>query len=109
MDSMWAEYMKEEYGRECLNNKHGFITYKIHDKECMIYDLYINPKSRNQGQGLILTDAVHNAAKANQCSTLTCLVDTSNTKGTGLCITYIKHGFKIIGANNNQIVMAKEL
>jgi len=62
MDSMWAEYMKEEYGRSCLDNKHGFVTYAVHDKECMIYDLYIKSESRGQGKGIVLTNAVHSVA-----------------------------------------------
>lgn len=112
MDFMWKDYMQEEYGRTVLDNKHGFISYKIHNKECMIYDLYVKPESRKGKNGLILTEAVQSDAKARNCEWVTCLVDVHGSnavKGTKLVNTYIKYGFSIVGSDNDQIVMKRKV
>lgn len=110
MDSMWKDYMKEEYGREVISTLQGFISYKIHDKECMIYDLFIKKESRNVGAGKNLTDLVFFKAIESGCDAVTCLVDVhgvNSIKGTALVKTYSNNDFKIIGCDNDQIVMKR--
>jgi len=79
MDSLWVDCMKEEYGREVYMTAAGFVSYKIYEAECKF---------------------------------VTCLVDVNGdkaTKGTMLCSTYMRYGFKIVGCDNDRIVMKRDI
>lgn len=110
MDKHWEKYMLEEYGRSIISNDKGFISYCIHDKECVIYDLFIDTKFRNSREGINLCTQVFSIAKSKECEFASCLVDLDDSlKGTKLCKTYIEYGFNITRVINNQLVMVKEL
>ena len=44
---LYADYIKEREGKECMYNDDMFITYKIYEDDVSIIDIYACPKIRN--------------------------------------------------------------
>ena len=112
MDSLWVDCMKEEYGREVYMTAAGFVSYKIYEAECLIYDLFVEKSLRGCSEGQRLTNKLFEIAKEAECKFVTCLVDVNGdkaTKGTMLCSTYMRYGFKIVGCDNDRIVMKRDI
>jgi ribosomal protein S18 acetylase RimI-like enzyme len=70
MSSLYAQYIKEREGREIIEKRWGFITYKIAGEECDIDTVYIVPEYRNAKAASSLTESVIEIAKAAGCKTL---------------------------------------
>lgn len=106
---MYKDYMLEEYGHEVISTDNGFITFSHHeDGECVIHDLYVRPDSRKSGEGISLCNKVFEDCKRRGFNKVGCFITVSD-RASSLVPTYIKYGFKIKSAINNQIVMIKEL
>jgi ribosomal protein S18 acetylase RimI-like enzyme len=110
---MLKDYMMEEYGRDSIVSDKGFLTFSRHDGgECVIHDLYVRPDSRMSGEGISLCNKLFKQVKEEGFTKVGCYIDNSvksAEKTTALISTYIKHGFKVINAVNNQIVLMKEI
>lgn len=49
---LYADYIKEREGKECVWNEHCFITYKIYDDSVSVIDIYSSPEIRGTGEML---------------------------------------------------------
>ena len=59
---MFADYCLETYDIHTISNETGFITYKVVDTVCRIYDIYIAPAHRSKYNASILGKKVQISA-----------------------------------------------
>lgn len=111
--SLLADYNKERAGRDTIESRRGFLTYKAlptdeEPKEYRIFDLYVVPKYRRVGEAAKMADQVASIAKQNGCKILTGSVDTTANGSTESTKVLLAYGFKILRAEGHMIYFLKE-
>ncbi len=103
----YKSYLVERQDAKVLDRPEGFIIYRILDKECFIVDMFILKNHRNTE---VLSDLFSDLQiLAKGCDTITGNIHLSD-KGCNRTINAaFKLGFKVIQANNNCLLIAKEL
>lgn len=105
----YAKYIKEKANHELFENEFGFITYEI-SKDCVhIHDLWIDPDYRIKGHASNLVEVVIGQGEVNGCKYLTACVQINSNNVTDTLKAQLHYGFLVVGANENEIKLAKEL
>lgn len=68
--TLYAEYIKEREGFECLEYERSFITFRIDGKCCYIRDCYIKDGFRKSGLLRMMCQSVADLAKDRGCDHL---------------------------------------
>lgn len=106
--SLYAQYVKEKYGHECIENEHGFLVYQLCGLTCNIELLYVDKDHRLSGVAkTMVNQLVQSLPKRIKC--LSCEIDT---KGNGAFDSYAaiaKYGFEVLNTRGHHIVMVKYL
>ena len=107
--SKYSRYIREKAGHELIENDFGFITYEL-GRECVhIHDLWVDPDFRVKGHGSDLVGMVIEQGRINGCKYLTACLQLSANNVTETLKAQLHYGFLIVGANENEIKLAKEI
>lgn len=107
--SLWAKYVKERDGRETIENENGFIVFLFKGEECYLEDIYVLPEKRLSGIGSSLFAMAEERARQQGCKFLSSQIIPSEAQATGSMAAHLAKGFRIYAAQNNRIIMFKEL
>lgn len=107
MTSLYAKYIKEREGSDILENKYGFISYKITKTSVgnimFVEDLFILPEYRRLREGSSLCNTLIDLAKKENCKQILSGADP-NTNGVTDAVKFqLKMGMKILNINNGMI------
>jgi ribosomal protein S18 acetylase RimI-like enzyme len=105
----WSMYFKEREGFETIENEIGLAAYRINGEECYIKEIYVLPEFRKSHAGSGLADSIVKIAKDKGCRMLTGSVVPSTVGASVSMMAMLKYGFKIHSAQNDFIVMSKEI
>jgi hypothetical protein len=106
--SLYAQYVKEKYGQECIENEHSFVVYKITGRVCMIELLFTDMKHRRSGHALSLMNNLVSALP-DTVKLLGCEIDTSAYNGLSSYAAVKSYGFELLNTRGSHIVMVKYL
>lgn len=114
MHEMFHDYFQTEYGREVIQNEFGFITYYLNPDniECLVADLYTKPEFRKTFEAKKLFTQVVNIAKEKGYSFVTANIACKKgdpNKATKLAKCYLSLGFKIAGANYDNVLLMMDI
>ena len=59
---MFADYYLETYGIHTISIEEGFLTYKVKDNICTVYDIYITPAARLNHSAMKLAEMLQISA-----------------------------------------------
>ena len=105
----YAKYIKEKANHELIENDVGFITFEI-GVECVhIHDLWVDPDFRIKGHGSELVSKVIEQGKLSGCKYLTSCIHLKSNNITETLKAQLHYGFLVVGGNENEIKLAKEL
>lgn len=107
--SLFKQYVTELTAQNVLENDIGFIRYEIKGLECFIHDVFIIPKFRESGYCYDMADEVSKIAKSSGCQVLIGSVIPTNTNSTKSLKVLLGYGMKLHSAQNNFIMLSKEL
>lgn len=106
---LFKQYLAEREGKQVLENKTGFIIYKLFEKECFIADMFILPENRSsQALSLFINELV-GIAKKHGCECITANIHVADSANQKTLRAALKMGFNIFAANNNVIMISKDL
>lgn len=108
-DSLYAKYIEEREGAKIIENDYGYLTYKLRSPECFLANIFVLPEYREEGIGGVLLSALEKEAKINACHVITANIDLKSKLATGTLIAAVKAGFQVISANNDILLIAKEI
>lgn len=100
---LYAEYVKEAYGRECIENEHGFITYSINGEVCHLDVLYTKKSSRKTGHAGSIYEIFLSKLPPN-VKILICEVDTKSNDPEQSLIVIFSRGFKVLDNNKDRYI-----
>ncbi len=107
--TLYAEYLKESFGRYIIEKDYGFITYDlIEDKICTV-DGYIKPEFRKQGLASKMMDEVVEIGKLNGKKYLCCPVNSLIKTAEISHISHKAYGMKLYKIDINNIIYIKEI
>lgn len=94
MKSLYAQYIKEREGKEVIEDRFGFIVYKIEEDCAAIFEYFTLPKRRKKGRGFAMADEVFKICKKKGVEVVFCQSD-ERAKGWEIAnLTILKYGFK---------------
>lgn len=106
--SLYAQYAKEKYGHEVIEDEHCFIVYQLYGVTCNIELLYTDRESRMTGRAkAMVNDLVSRLPKHIEC--LSCEIDTQSRGAIDSFAAISSYGFKILNTRGHHIVMVKYL
>lgn len=105
----WARYLNERYGHESIEEDWGFVTYKIVPPFIALEDLYIVPEQRQRGAGTKALKKIEDIGRAHQATHVWAQVQLMDRGSTESMKAILAVGFKMIEAQNNRIVLHKEI
>jgi predicted GNAT superfamily acetyltransferase len=108
-ETLFANYLLEREGAKILENESGFLIYKITGEECFIKDLCVSKDVRQQSKCRDLIASLSGIAKQAGAKYLT---GNIFIKDKGHMVTLIAAhalGFKLVGANNDVLMILKDL
>lgn len=105
----YASYLKEKADIELIEHEYGFVSFSILNGHAYIHDMWVDKDHRNKGIGSKLLKEVEIIAWSFKCKfVLSSVQINSNAMNEALLAQMLK-GFKIIGANEKEIKLAKEI
>lgn len=110
--SHYAEYMKEAFGREIIEDESGFITFhRLPDALhiCYFVDIYVAPAFRKQGHVVKLEGMATEWAKAQGCTKILGSVNMRLGTPERSMVEMIKLGYKLSHVNGEMIYFYKDI
>jgi len=109
--NMYKDFIKERTDCEFieLDNK-GWASYRINDKICTLYNVYVVPEERLKGTSQQLGVEVENIAREKGCKILITKVELTKEDGDRANLySILKFGFKLKSSGTNYLVFVKEI
>lgn len=107
---MWAAYNKERLGLDqIVEPDRGFIAYRIIPPVLHIEDVYTVPTERRSMVALSLSNKVISLAREQGCNTAQTRVWVGSSGAERAMRVNMACGFKLIAAENNCIIMQKDI
>ena len=107
--SLYAQFLYEREGKECIETKEGFITYVINGEECYIETVYILPLYRRLNMAANLANQVVEVAKTMGCKFISGSVDPTAKAATESTKVLLAYGFKMHSIKNGLIWFTKRI
>lgn len=106
---MFFDYIKEREEKDVVKSEFGFMTYRIFGEEMHIYDMYVIPDKRKNGECWNLFFELLEIAKAHKVKYMVGQVVPSMHGSTVSLQTILAAGFKLFKAIEDRIILIKEL
>lgn len=106
---LFKRYLLERENKQVIQNETGFIIYKLFEKECFIADMFILPENRSSQALSLFINELSGIAKKHGCVCLTANIHVADSANQKTLRAAFKMGFTIFAANNNIIMISKDL
>lgn len=107
---LYRDYLLSHEGKHTIEIPNlGFIVYMIVDGVVHVDILYVDPKFRRQGSGTLLMNKILETHKSENLKAVTCVVDTKLNSPTESLKAILSYGFEVVGVNDHEILLYKEL
>jgi len=108
--SLFADYFKEFFGDETLENEFGFVIYRyLGADQVYIVHIYVDPKCRKSGVASALADKVAFLAKERGCKELLGSVVPGAKHSTTSLQVLIGYGMELKRIQDNMLIFSKEI
>jgi hypothetical protein len=104
---MFEKYMKERQNAECIKNEKGFLFYRIQNDECYIVDIFIEESFRKTSASSEIIGELESRVQGSKYISGNVYLSDPGCHRT--LKAAFKQGFKIHSANNNILLIVKEL
>ena len=106
---LYRAYLKEREGLDVLEVDHGFMVYKIGEREAWISDYYVHPDHREKGIGHAMADCVLQVCKDRGVGHVYCQID-HNANGVELSkLTIERYGFERAWEEGSLVIYKMEV
>lgn len=109
MKSLYGQYIKERQGTEIIEDSRGFCTYFYINDGVYLQDIYVAPSHRHEKVASQYADKIAIEAKEKGFKKMYgSVVPTVNNSTDGLKVL-ISYGFRLHSAENNAVIMVKDI
>lgn len=107
--SLYSQYIQEREGKHILETLQGFATYTFTDKGVYIEDIFVLKDYRETGVASHLADLIIDIAKEKGHKVAFGSVSIGGNNSTASMKVLLAYGFKLYSANNNFILLSKDI
>jgi hypothetical protein len=107
--SLYGKYLAESFGKEIVEDSHGFATFSIVKDECYVENVFVLPEFRSKKKALCYIEEIVEIAKTRQCKYLTTTVNPGINNPERSMKIILSYGFKLHSCDQNKIIFMKEL
>ena len=108
-DSLWYKYVNTRQGAEIIESELGFVQFKLAGEECFIMEMFVDQEARGKGTKNELLSDLEALAIENDCKIITGNIDAKDPFAARTLRAAFKWGFKILKAQNDIILIGKEI
>lgn len=108
---LFEAYLKELYDNAYVSHdENGFVVYWIDENKghLFIQDMYVSPEVRSYEGTKPYIERVEDEARQRGCSVATCNIDLKSKVVEENLISFIRYGFKVVSAQNENILLLKK-
>lgn len=109
LGELYTQYMSEREDCQVLSNDNAFIVYQIYENTLIVKELFSKKDARAQGFAKALYLEVLETAKKAGCTLLSCTVHLRANGSANAFEIFYAHGLRPVRAENNIIILAKEI
>ena len=106
---LFAQYIMEREGKQCVYNEHGFATYVFFEDFCYIEDIFVVESCRKSGVASALADLIVAEAKEKGYKKLLGTVCPTAKNSTNSLKVLLAYGFNLKSSEHNLIWFTKEI
>lgn len=107
--SLYAEYLKETFGKDIIEDEDGFASFLIVKKECYVETVYVRPEARSSKHSFQYVDRIVEIAKEQGCQYLLTTVNKRISTPERSIHIILKYGFKKHSEDDDCHVFFKEI
>jgi hypothetical protein len=107
--SLYAQYLFEREGFECVEELYGFATFKVTGDECYLRDIFVIPSMRKQRGASNLCDQVRDIAKARGCKFVVGSVAPSARGSNESIKAILAYGFQLFSSQQDFIIFKLDI
>lgn len=108
-DTLIAKYISEREGKRIIEDERGFIIYQINGDDCFLAEMFVQDQDRGGGAASDLLRHLYAAAQAEGCKAITATIYLADHGAMRTLSAALKRGFRVASANNNVLLILKEL
>lgn len=106
---LYEKYLLEREDAHLMSNSYCFVSYKFIENECIIRDIFCDPKHRHKGYVNKFLLEIETLAKSRGCEYLTGTVWSGDPNATYNLGYAFRFGFKLSRTTPEMTVVAKIL
>lgn len=107
--SLYADFIKETFGKDIIEDDDGFATFLIVKKECYVENVYVRPEARKSTHSFHYVDQIVEKAKAQGCRYLLTTVNKRISTPERSKHVILKYGFMPYSEDDDCEVFFKEI
>lgn len=107
--SLWAQFQKECFGSEVLEDENSFIHYRIAGNVVHIIDIFTVKEARRTGEFYRLCRQVHEIAKKCGCTKAVSYLNMDCKTATQSLRAQLAMGMKLGSAQGRMIFLEKDI
>lgn len=108
-DTLFKTYLKTQNDADIVEDESGFIIYRIAGEECYISELFVDDKAKGTGKCKELINVLSDIARFEKCTFLSGKIHLVHSGANHAVSVALHLGFKIIKAEQNTIIITKQL
>lgn len=108
-DTLFKSYLKSQNDADIVEDENGFILYRIVGEECYISEIYVDDKTKGTGKCKELINILSDIARFEKCTYLSGKIHLVHARANHTLAVALHLGFKVVNADQNTIVITKEL
>ena len=107
--TLFAEYVKERFNHETIEDDDSFVTYSLNPPNAQIEEFYIKKDYRGTLKAKRLTDKVFQIAKENGCTHVWSRVQPGAIGAEHSLRSQLTYGFKLMYNNGIDTITCKKI
>lgn len=108
-NTLFAKYLSEREGKQIIEDERGFIVYKIVGEECYLAEGFVSEEARGSSAASDLFRHLLAAAQAEGCKAITANIHLIDPGAMRTLAAALKRGFRVASANNNVLLIIREV
>lgn len=108
-NTLFFEYIRDREKKQIIEDENGFLIYKINGDECFLAEAFVSERSRGSSTLSDLLRHLFASAKAEGCKSVCAMIDLADGGAMRTLSAALKRGFKVVVANNNVLLISKEV
>lgn len=107
--TLYAKYILERQGLQILEDESSFMFYKISNNELFLAEMFIEKSERATTRLKRMIDMLSQIGIESGCDVMTATIHLADPGCNHTLSSALKAGFKLARANNDIILISKEL